>query len=138
MKKKTPKSPWDKARKLVLHRHSPCGIYTEPLERGVNYFVLMLEQLGATTEYSCEGHAHCPNNFYVVFNAPLCTAVKIQACGFFTVELEGDNRWSIRTRIIPDDKTRRQVLRWAAAQWERHLGPLEAIAGDMEKTACHV
>ena len=132
-----PKSPWDKARKLVLHRQSPCGIYTDPLERGVNYFVLMLEQLGATTEYSCEGHKHCPNNFYVVFNAPLCVAVKIMSCGFFIVELEGDNRWSLRTRNIEDDKTRRQVLRWAAAQWERHLGPLEAIAGDTEKTVCH-
>lgn len=110
---------WDRARKLKLHRVSPCRIYNEVIDQGVNYFVLMLEQLGAVTHYSCEGH---PNGFYVLFEAPQEIAVKIHACGYFTVELEGENTWSIRKQF-EDDKQRRQVLRWAAEAWEKKLGP---------------
>src|SRR5947209_7096840 len=48
------------------------------LEAGVKFFVLMLEQLGCRTFYSCEGH---PCGFYVTFEAPLRTAQAIQGCG---------------------------------------------------------
>lgn len=118
--------PWDRAKDLVLLRSSPCGIYNEELDRGVNYFVLMLEQLKAQPHYSCEGH---PNGFYVLFAAPLKLALKIRACGFFTVELEGKNRWSIRTRQFRDEAEHTQFLRMAASQWEEKLGPLQALVG---------
>ena len=117
---------WDEACKLVLERSSPCGIYAGPLEPGVNYFVLMLEQLGAKTHYSCEGH---PNNFYVLFEAPLRIAEKIAECGYFSVELEGKKLWSIRTRILESNEERIQLLRWAAQAWEDKLSPLQALLG---------
>lgn len=119
---------WDRACDLVLHRVDPFGTYPGPIDRGVNYFVLMLEQLGAKTEFSCSGHPDSPNQFYIVFTGPIALAEKIQACGFFTVELEGESRWSIRTRNISDDKERQDFLRMAATQWERKLGPLTALA----------
>jgi|LakMenE01Jun11ns_1017448.scaffolds.fasta_scaffold8270523_1 hypothetical protein len=124
--KLTPKKEniWDTARRLVLHRSSPCGIYSEIIDPGVNYFVLMLEQLGAITHYSCEGH---PDGFYVLFKASLTIAEKIHACGYFTVELEGNGLWSIRTRRLKADNERVALLRWAAEAWEEKLGPCTAF-----------
>ena len=125
-------SVWDRACRLIVERASPCGLYNKsPLERGVNYFVLMLEQLGATTHYSCEGH---PNNFYVMFEAPLRVAEKIAECGYFMVELEGKKIWSIRTRNLASDDERVRLLRWAADAWENALGPL-AVFGEKKKHA---
>lgn len=121
---------WDRACELVLLRSSPCGIYNEFLDRGVNYFVLMLEQLGATTEYSCEGH---PDGFYIVFNAPLKLALKIRACGFFRVELEGRNRWSLRTSRVASNAERKALMRMAATQWNTKLGPLTVFPDDNEE-----
>lgn len=131
-KKKPKLSSWEYAASLPLRRTDPCGIYNEELDRGVNFFVLMLEQLGATTEYSCEGHptATEPGHFYVVFNAPLELAREIQACGFFRVEIERLGRWSLRAEIKPicpstgvnyDDP----LLRMAALSWEQNFGPLK-------------
>lgn len=126
------KKVWDRACQLIVERTSPCGLYKKgPLERGVNYFVLMLEQLGATTHYSCEGH---PNNFYVMFEAPLSVAERIAECGYFTVELEGKKLWSIRTRNLASDDERIRLLRWAASAWENTLGPL-TILGEKKKHA---
>lgn len=121
---------WDRACKLVLHRVDPFGTYPGPIDSGVNYFVLMLEQLGAKTEFSCSGHPDCPNQFYIVFRATITLAEKIRACGFFAVELEGKKCWSLRTRNIKDDKERQDFLRLAATQWEQKLGPLTAIPND--------
>jgi hypothetical protein len=87
----------------------------------------MLEQLGAVTHYSCEGH---PSNFYVLFEAPLEIAERIKNCGYFSVELEGPGswsvrtrNWSVRTRKLKSDRERKQLLRWAADAWEKNLGP---------------
>lgn len=118
------KPVWDRARELVVNRTSPCGIYTGPIDPGANYFVLMLEQLGAKTRYSCEGH---PNNFYVLFEAPLELAEQVVECGYFTVELEGKQLWSIRTRGFSSDEERIAVLRNAAAAWEKNFGALDAL-----------
>jgi hypothetical protein len=78
---------WDEACKLVLIRTDPARIYTGPIESGVEFFVLMLEQLGAETHYSCRRGTQ--KAFTSVFKAPLRVAEKIHACGFFSVELEG-------------------------------------------------
>lgn len=115
---------WDAACKLVLSRTSPCGIYCGQIDPGVNYFVLMLEQLGARTHYSCEGH---PNSFYVMFEAPMRLAEKIRACGYFVVELEGHNKWSIRINGQIEERIRKDVLRNAADSWEARLGPLDIL-----------
>lgn len=112
---------WDKACRLILERSSPNGLYAGPIERGVNYFVLMLEQLGATTYYSCEGH---PNGFYIVFKAPLKIARNLAACGYFSIEITGDGLWRLSMRPVDTHAERRQILRWAAASWEKRFGPL--------------
>lgn len=92
----------------------------------------MLEQLGATTLFSCEGH---PNGFYVLFDAALPLAVKLKRCGYFTVELEGRNRWSLRINNEIDETTRKRILRLAAASWEKTLGPLNWKK--VKKENCH-
>lgn len=115
---------WDRAAKLELWRSSPCPwpVPSEKLEPGVNYFVAMLEQLGAKTAFSCEGH---PNGFYVSFAAPYSIALKVNECGYFSVEIEGENRWSIRLNREHSKKERIDCLRWAAETWEKRLGPLK-------------
>lgn len=82
----------------------------------------MLEQLGAVPHFSCEGH---PNSFYVLFESSMELAVKLRQCGYFTVELEGHNRWSLRINREIDETDRKRILRWAAATWENRLGPLD-------------
>lgn len=113
-----PDTPWDKARGHVLSR---ANGYPKPeidkLDRGVNYFVLMLEKLGCRTHWSCEGH---PNGFYIVFTAPYSTAMMVKSPGYFSVEIEGKNRWSLRiNHPFGSDRERRRCLRWAAAAWEK-------------------
>lgn len=119
---------WDRASQMQLWRCDPFGTYPGLIDSGVNYFVLMLEQLGAKTEFSCSGHPDRPNQFYIIFKAPLKLVKKIRDCGFFTVELEDCDRWSLRTRNIKDDLDRKTFLRLAANNWERHLGPLLALS----------
>lgn len=130
-KKKKP-HVWDIANKLYVYRRPPTASFysVERIDPGVNYFVLMLEQLGATPLFSCEGH---PHGFYVLFECPQKLAEKIYACGFFTVELEGHNRWSIRTRIVDSDADRKKILRWAADTWDRNLGPLDLRKANAQK-----
>lgn len=123
---------WAQANKLVIHRISPCGTYRGPIDRGTNYFVLALEQLGATTNYSCEGH---PNGFYVVFHAPLHIVAAIKTCGFFTVEFESAierengeisdvSAWSLRINSDVTEDQRRMVLQSAAQAWTKKFGPI--------------
>lgn len=119
---------WKQARRLRIKRTSPCGIYSDIIEPGVNYFVLMLEQLGAVTHYSCEGH---PAGFYIVFAAPIAVAERIKRCGFFRVELEGKMHrcartylWSLRADY-DEEENKERALSWAAASWTREFGPVE-------------
>ena len=119
---------WKQARRLRLKRTSPCGIYTDTIDPGVNYFVLMLEQLGAVTHYSCEGH---PSDFYIMFAAPIELAYKIRQCGFFRVELEGKVHsrarpylWSIRAEY-EEENHKERALGWAATAWTNMFGPIE-------------
>jgi hypothetical protein len=97
----------------------------------------MLEQLGATTEYSCEGHPLKKDSadevdgmgyFYIVFNAPYELARKIHSCGFFSVEIERNGRWSLRTSFATKN-TQRAHLRWAAEAWEKNFGKLKLSRG---------
>jgi hypothetical protein len=115
--------PWDKARKLTVVRHDYRS-EGEVIDAGVNFFVLMLEHLGARPQSSCEGH---PHGFYVEFYAPHELARAIARCGFFSVEMEqnADDYWSIRLPEITNDRrkwgdsNRRQTLRWAAESWAK-------------------
>src|SRR3954462_5528073 len=87
-------NPWDAAKSTVLIRHDIETGQDTPLEVGVNFFVLILEQLGATTRFSCEGH---PDGFYIVFEGSPELARAITHTGFFTVEIwEGEADYAMR------------------------------------------
>lgn len=125
-KKKTKKiTTWRQAKRMTLRRRSVFGTIEE-LDKGVNYFVLMLEKLGAETEFSCEGH---PSGFYIVFSAPIFLASKILGCGFFRVELEGSFngriRWSIRGQTMNTEQEKERYLNWAAESWAKAFGDIE-------------
>ena len=114
-------APWDAATRLRLLRsdYRPGEI----LELGVNFFVLALQALGTKTQYSCEGH---PYGFYLTFHACYPLARQIQSGGYFSVEIEGENYWSIRhnDRSAPwSERKKRQMLRWAAQAWVNKLFP---------------
>lgn len=117
-------NPWDAAKKIKVLRSSP-GYPLADLEPGVKFFVLMLEQLGAETHYSCEGH---PKGFYVMFTAPYETALLASGCGFFTMEVCRRALWTMRiSERVPIQSQRRkaQFLRRAATNWEFVLGKLK-------------
>lgn len=121
---------WDAARKLNLWRTSPVEGgkgKLEELDPGVNYFVLMLNQMGFPTHFSCEGH---PDGFYITFGAPYEAALRISEVGYFNVEIEGEDYWSLRKHpldLAGGDPARTHIdgLRWAAKAWEDRLGPLD-------------
>ena len=137
MKLKVPKNAWDRAKDIPVIRNSPCMSYGGDLEPGVKFFVLMLEQLGAITEYSCEGHPReedsalgsaGPGYFYIVFHASHELARDIHSCGFFNVEIEHSGRWSLRTSFT-SISAQHAHLRWAAESWEKNLGKLKLSRG---------
>lgn len=115
---------WDDAAALKVWRGG------EKLDPGVNYFVLMLDQLGLPTRFSCEGH---PGGFYVSFQASYDQALGIHQAGFFTVEIEGEDYWSIRMGVEHNPAQHVDALRWAAEAWEKHLGPLEFDSVRLER-----
>jgi len=123
-------NPWDAARRQLLIRHDAETGEDVPLERGVNFFVLMLEQLGATTHFSCEGH---PEAFYVVFESSPELARAITHAGSFTVEIwDGEANYALRISehlfaqyLGPwTNQTREEHLRHAAENWVERFGPL--------------
>lgn len=116
---------WDYAYELEVWRGG------ERIDPAVNYFVLMLDQLGLPTKYSCEGH---PNGFYVVFEGPYEAAIEIHNAGFFSVQIEGPPySWSIRKHIDYKgaDSERIDAMRWAAQAWEQRFGPLDFDAVEL-------
>lgn len=118
--KSTP-HPWNRAATVQLQRVSSLTGSLELVDRGVTFFVLALEALGAVTKFSCEGH---PTSFYVAFEAPYALAERIHSAGFFRVEVEGTDYWSIRRSEASSepgkpytDADKKRVLRWAAEAW---------------------
>ena len=125
-------NPWDEAKKRKVLRGN--GDYPiADLEPGVKFFVLMLEQLGATTIHSCEGH---PHGFYVSFRCSYATALSIQKAGFFGVSILWADTWKINPceRLITSARTKAQYLRQAATHWEERLGKLQLPQGSGESS----
>lgn len=127
---RTLQNPWEAAQSTVLLRHDTETGQDTPLEPGVNFFVLMLERLGATTRFSCEGH---PEGFYVVFESSPELARSITHAGFFTLEIwEGAADYAMRISehlfekyVGPwNDAARKEHLRLAALRWVDRFGPL--------------
>lgn len=119
-------NPWDRAARLQLTRTNAVFGNPEPIDPGANFFVLALEALGAKTRFSCEGH---PTGFYVAFEAPYDLAAKVKSAGFFSVEIEGQNQWSMRktnAEWMPQkphsEADKAQILRWAADAWVARFG----------------
>ena len=119
--------PWVIAGQQTLQRVNPRG-KAENLDPGVNFFVLALEELGAETVWSCEGH---PEGFYVTFRSSLELAQRIKSVGYFRVEIERPGEFSIRLRDLDrassgdwvpwTDANKNRVLRWAASAWKEKL-----------------
>lgn len=115
----TRRNIWDAAADLEVIRGN------ERIDPGVNYFVLMLDQMGLPTHFSCEGH---PGGFYIVFTALYEEALRVKSAGYFTVEIEDPERWSIRRHYLGEgnpETGRVDALRWAAQAWENAFGPLD-------------
>ncbi|HEV2197218.1 MAG TPA: hypothetical protein VGR55_16660 [Candidatus Acidoferrum sp.] len=130
-KKTTANTPWDWARGCQLIGVDATGVRTE-IDRGVNFFILALRHLGATTIFSCEGH---PSGFYVVFRSTEKLARRVHSCGYFSVELErGPKMYSLRLRdvdrlaegkrdvVLWTEKSKARVLQWASAAWWKEFG----------------
>lgn len=120
-------NPWDEAGRKVLRRVNPSTGKLENLDRGVNYFIIALEALGARTLYSCEGH---PFGFYISFEGSYELAIQVQKAGFFQVEVEERNCWSLRLGRNEtgldrgaswNERKKRQVLRRVATSWKSML-----------------
>lgn len=127
-------NPWDRAKGLTVirgnHTYAPA-----PLEDGVKFFVLMLEQLGCTPLFSCEGH---PSGFYIVFRGPIATAREIAQCGFFVVEVAREDD-TYRLTLEGNEVSRKyfdepwveinrvRCLRFAASAWVERFGELNPI-----------
>lgn len=126
---KKPLNPWDACMTWDVAR----GNRSEPpsqLEPGVKFFVVMLEQMGCSTTYSCQGH---PDGFYIAFTAPEPVAREIAGCGYFTVEVErtpgayllnlqGNELAGVRKGIPWTNDDRERCLRGAAEAWVKAFG----------------
>lgn len=120
---------WDQARNFSVIRGTQTEEITWPPERldpGVNFFVLALEELGAKTQFSCEGH---PKGFYIAFEAPLELAVEIAQLQKFSVEIWKEGVWTMRN--IRSENThgsqytecdRDRILRLNTKAWVDYFG----------------
>jgi len=136
-----PKYAWDRARTLppLLRAHPRWPQKTEPLEPGVNYFVLQIERLGGKTFASCEGH---PDGFYVALYGPDALWGAIVAAnkasgkpfelrlggktGFATGEPGSEEPETLIFELPEgvDWRKRARLLRRAAQGWEKVMGAL--------------
>lgn len=122
--------PWDQARKLTLMRGYESEEITYPvskMEPGVNFFILALEELGAKTRFSCEGH---PCGFYIAFEGSYELAIELHDTRTFSVEVWKHNVWTLRNAYQEaaanggyTEENRKQRLRWATEAWLRYFGP---------------
>jgi hypothetical protein len=154
---------WDLAHRLDVARESPDEFGNGPiykmaqLDGGIKFFILALEELGAKTRYSCEGH---PYGAYVAFDAPVRLIRSIHFTNTFTLvadlnEMRLDGMCDCamyadhkRHRTGQDaalwaeaytEEMRVDFLRQAADQWMRRFGyrlpklrqQLEALAAQI-------
>ena len=132
-------NPWDEARTRKLVRIDTLSGEPFVLERGVNFFVEVLEALGAQTLFSCEGH---PRGFYISFSCDEAVARRIYNVGFFTVEMGGRcGNWVIRltgneyyklarTGVPMSEREKRRILRFAAGAWAKAFLPSDGISSE--------
>lgn len=118
---------WSIAKKHKLVRSSPCGIYKDTIiDKGVNYFVLKLENLNCITMYSCEGHFSKKNyipEFYLTFGCdnPI-NLRKIRDTLFDPCYLESLSEYDHTIRIpFTNNKHKIKILTNLASIWESKL-----------------
>jgi hypothetical protein len=113
--------PWEAAGKIPMTRPYFEGV--DALEPGVKFFILALNFLGCQTQHSCEGH---PNGFYTTFTASYPMAQMIHSMGYFDVEIEGKDYWSLRQHHgRTSERDRARGLKLAAASWAKTLLKLQ-------------
>ena len=123
---------WTDAKKLKLFRSSPCHLYNEILDNGVNYFILTLEKLGCKTLYSCEGHFHKKHyapQFYISFYASTRIIKQLKKHLFDIAYIEKEynrycnNEYSIRIDF-KNYKDKTQKLTQLANNWNKIFGSI--------------
>ena len=135
-KQRKPTDVWTRCCEIKLRRKDLRTGKLALLEPGVNFFILMLEQLGCKTSFSCEGH---PHGFYIQFSGPLAVACGlVNACKVFRVEVDDQvNVFTIRLwSDIGDnltDSRKEKLLRLAAANWQRKFGRLDIKAASVDR-----
>lgn len=94
------------------------------MEPGVRFFIRAIETLGGRTRWSCEGHERgdkpgfYDGSFYIAFEADYRAAVAIKKLGFFSVEVEGENAFSLRRHTNEETlQEATSILRLAAKHW---------------------
>jgi hypothetical protein len=112
-------SPWHRAASVPLIVEDNCYCTGQiELERGVNFFVQALHDLGCETHASCEGH---PRGFYIVFTGPEEIARAIAGWGYFTVEVDRQrDTWVMRlcAKSSRTEASKRECLSRASECWE--------------------
>lgn len=111
--------------KFKLRRYDWIAGRYANIEPGVNFFVLMIEQLGGKTMFSCEGHGKHENQPYLMLYGPLSLACAISQTNSFLVQVADQiNQFVLRPYLwISKKETMEQFLRRAARAWIKKFGP---------------
>ena len=116
---------YDKCCQLTLRRHDWITGRPAKIEAGMNFFVLMIEQLGGKTMFSCEGHGgKRESQPYLMFYGPLSLACAIAQTDSFVVEVQNHvNYFALRPyRWLNRKETMEQFLKRAAKAWVKAFG----------------
>lgn len=134
-KTKKPKkklTPWRAAMNVPVVRGN-SGYEPKDLEPGVKFFILMLEELGCTTQYSCEGH---PEGFYIMFTGPYYIAKAVAQLGILEVASNLEWKPSQDNYVVRlpwfvskprSNRRRNELLNEVARRWVKEFGPLKLI-----------
>lgn len=114
---------YEKCCRLKLHRYDWVKGQPVNIESGMNFFILMIEQLGGRTMFSCEGHKN-GSQPYLAFYGPLSLATAIAQTDSFVVEVQNQiNYFALRPYLwISKKETMSQFLRRAARAWGKMFG----------------
>jgi hypothetical protein len=115
---------YEKCRRLTLRRYDWVKGRPAKIDPGMNFFILMIEQLGGKTMFSCEGHGRHEDQPYLMFYGPLSLAAAIAQTSTFVVEVQDQiNYFALRPYLwLSEKETMEQFLRRAARAWVKAFG----------------
>ena len=119
---------WTRCCALKVRRKYVLTEKLRALDPGVNFFVLMLEQLGCKATFSHEGN---PGRFSIGYVGPAAVGTAIVQCsgGIFRVEFADEVNTFVIYRhadsVKCDGKRHDRSLIAAAKRWQRGFGSLK-------------